>query len=338
MPSRRTAASSRTGTNVGVIVKIDWRKRVLSNRAATRRTAVYATALLMVAGLFAIAAGSANAATTTTTVSTTTTSAGPTTTTVPVPQVKIHGSTADKNNCTSNLDPPVQPPGTLIIGVGLATDGFPQPHEGDPITLSNTKLTVSVPASTLQLGIDAGIIKAGDVIPSTVTLVVTGNGTKEGSHTYVIAAKSTIVVKAGKAQPLTSTVALPNTTWTPLNNKNEVSFAEKSLLIVAKIDLTSSGIGILTVTFACTPGSAPTFLALGAQGTAIPTTSTLATTSSTSTTLAPTTATAPHVLTTRLPRTGSTTAPLLILAAILIELGLLTIAAATRGRRRLGQE
>jgi hypothetical protein len=292
--------------------------------------------MLIVAGLFAIAAGSANAATTTT-VSTTTTSAGPTTTTVPVPQVKIHGSTADKNNCTSNLDPPVVAPGTLVVGVTMATDGFPQPHQGDPITLSKTALTVSIPASTLQLGIDAGIIKAGDVIPSTVTLVVTGNGTKEGSHTYVIAANSTIVVVGGKAQPLTSTVLLPNTTWTPVNDQTQVSFAEKSLLIVAKIDLTSSGIGILTVTFACTPASAPTFLALGAQGTAIPTTSTLATTSTTSTTVAAPTTAAP-VAPTALPRTGSTTGPLLVLAAILIELGLLAIAAATRSRRRLGQE
>lgn len=315
-------------------MKIDWRKRVLSNRGVKRSSAVYATALLTAAGLCGVAAVSATAATTTTTASTTTTSSGVTTTTVSVPQVKIHGSTADKNNCTSNLDPPVVAPGTLVVGVTMATDGFPQPHKGDKITLSKTALTVSIPASTLQLGIDANIIKNGDVIPSTVTLVVTGNGTKEGSHTYVIAAKSTIVVKAGKAQPLTSTVLLPNTTWTPVNDKTQVSFAEKSLLIIAKIDLTSSGIGILTVTFACKPASAPTFLALGAQGTAIPTTSTLATTSTTTTVAPPTTA--GRIAPTALPRTGSTTAPLLVLAAILIELGLLAIGAATRGKRRFG--
>ncbi len=234
------------------------------------------------------------------------TTMGPTTvpggpaTTVPVAQTKIHGSSTASNNCSTTLNPPLQKPST---------------HQGDPITLSNTKLTVKVPAALLQLGVDTNLIKNGDKVPSTVDLVVSGSSTTQKTHAYKVSGTANIVVVGGKAQPLTATLALPNTTWTPLNATDPVFFTEKSMTIVSSLTLPS--IGLVTVTFGCTPSSAPSFVALAAQGTALPSAgggsvgsagggvSASATTGS------------------QLPRTGGNSMVLIAIGLVSIELGLL---------------
>ncbi|HET9727975.1 MAG TPA: hypothetical protein VFR41_01065, partial [Acidimicrobiia bacterium] len=156
--------------------------------------------------------------TTTTAAPTTTTTEGPTTTTtVPIQPITIHGSSTDQNACDLSLDPAVAPPSTATIPVTLSTDAFPQPHQGNPIQLTNTKLKIEVPGSVVQAGVAIGL-KEGDQVPSTLTLVVQGEGTQEGTKTFHASATATIHVVGGVAQPLTTTVDLPDSTWTPIND------------------------------------------------------------------------------------------------------------------------
>jgi hypothetical protein len=278
--------------------------------------------------------------TTTTTAPTTTTTVPATTTTVPG-QTKVHGSGADQNNCTTVLNPALTKPGTTQITVGFSTDAFPQPHLGNPISLTASKLTVKVPAELLQLGVTANIIHDGDAIPSTLTFVLNGAGTKETTHKYIVDTIALIHVINGKAQPLVTTLSLPNTTWTPSNGTDDVTFSEKSLLIVSSIDLTSTLGYVVTATFGCKPAGT-TFLALGARGAPKPTTP--PTTTSTSTPTTPTTAAGPGGAggsgasasgANTLPRTGANVLAWVVLALASLEIGLLAIAAANRGRKKM---
>jgi len=259
----------------------------------------------------------------------TTTTGGATTTTLP-PQKSVSGSVSSQNNCQSKLDPPIQPPGATKIGVSVSSDAFGQPHEGNPITLSNTKGTISVPASLLQVGVDAGIITDGMQIPSTLKFVIAGSSTTQQTHTYSISATVTVHVSGGVAQPLTSSFNLPDTTWTPVSSSQQVNFSEKSMVITSTLDLSSSIGLIVTATFTCT-GNNATFVALG--GLAPPSTTT---TQATTTTVAPPTvpvtpATVPPTTGgNTLPRTGSNTGLLLALAVGLLTAGLFALKATSR--------
>src|SRR4029077_21036042 len=121
------------------------------------------------------------------------------------------------------------------IGVTISTDAFPQPHRGDPITLSNTKFTLSIPATLLQLGVDAGVTNDGDVIPAVVTIVLKGDGTTQKSHTYTIDTTSTISIIGRTAKTLKSTPDLPTTHLTPVNENTDVFFSEGKVTGVATI-------------------------------------------------------------------------------------------------------
>lgn len=267
-----------------------------------------------------------------TTTTTTTTLPPVSTTQPPVGQTTVHGSAADTNKCTSHLEPELQPDGKPAIVVELSSDAGPQPHLGDPITLSDTKVGLTIPATLLQSGVDVNLIKNGDKVPSVVTTVIAGSNTVEQTHSYSVSQTATIVVKGGKAQPLHATLALPTTNWTPVNGTSDVLFSEKSVKIVSTISLKSAGLTV-TATFKCSPSTAPTFVALGATG--VPSTTGGATT--------PTTIGDGPVNTsatggaTELPRTGSSPWPLLVVAAVCIDLGMLAIAAAKRRRRPLHQ-
>ncbi len=245
-----------------------------------------------------------------------------------------HGKGSDLNACTTVLNPNLQPPGKTDITVTIETDASPQPHFGDPITLSSTSATLNIPATLLQTGFDAGLIKDGDQVPSTVTLTVAGSNTTQKTHNYVLHTTSAIVIKAGKAQPLVSTASLPNTVWTPTSGTADVIFSQTALHIVSVVNL--PGIGKVTVNFSCDPRTSAQFVAVGAT---------------TSVTTPPpssfTTTTAGGVATTpvggaaggasELPKTGSSPWPLFVVAAICIDLGLLAIAGAKRLRRPLHQ-
>jgi LPXTG-motif cell wall-anchored protein len=259
---------------------------------------------------------------------TTTTVGGSTTTTTLPPQKSVHGSTNNNNNCQSALNPPIQPGGPDNIGVTLSTDAFPQPHEGDPIKLTNSKVSISIPASLLQVGVGAGIITDGQKIPSQLALVVAGSNTTQATHKYVVNSTVTVHVIAGQAQPLTSTLNLADTTWTPLSKFQGVSFTEKSMVITSTIDLTSSLGIVLIATFTCKPAGTADFMAIG--GISVPvTTTTVTTTTIATTTVAPTVA--PQATNTNtLPRTGSETGWLLALAVVLLSVGLFALKASGR--------
>lgn len=272
--------------------------------------------------------------TTTTTSSTTTTSTLPApSTTRAVGQTQIHGSGTDVNNCTLALDPALQPDSKSDVTVKLASDASPQPHLGDPIALSNTTADLSVPAKLIQTGVDVGLIKDGFKVPAHITLVVSGSHTVQQTHTYKVDATATIHVKSGGAHgtalPLALSLPLPDTSWTPVNATEDVLFSEKSITIVAPITL-SSQLSVVA-TFKCLPASGTPFVALGATG--APVTVVLGAASTTST--APT-ATAGSAATagasTELPRTGFDPWPLLVFAAICIDLGLLAVAGTKRRR------
>jgi hypothetical protein len=279
--------------------------------------------------LVSVAVAAATTTTTPTTIATTTTRV--VTGTVPVAQTKIHGSATDNNKCTSALNPPLQPPGTTSIGVNLATDAFPQPHKGDPITLSNTKLTVNVPATLLQLGVDANLIKNGDKVPSVVNVVVNGSSTTQKSHAYKVSATAVISVIGGKAQPLVATLPLPDTTWNPVNASDPVFFSEKSMTIVSSLNLPS--IGAVVVTFACLPTTAPSFVALSAQGGAIPVKGGGTGVGGAAAGAAGAGAggsSAGGLAAGELPRTGTNPWPLLFIALVCIDAGLVAMRAARR--------
>ena len=258
---------------------------------------------------------------------TTTVAGGSTTTTTLPPQKSVHGSTSNTNNCQSTLNPPIQPGGPDKIGVTISSDAFPQPHEGDPIKLTNTKVGISIPASLLQVGVSAGIIFDGQQIPSTLTLVVAGSNTTQKTHKYVASSTVTVHVIGGQAQPLTSTLNLPNFTWTPTSKFDPVSFTEQSMAINSTIDLTTQLGLVLYATFTCKPAGTVDFMDIGGLK-APPTTTTVTTTTTTiaTTTVAPTVA--PSATTAnQLPRTGSQTGWLLALAVVLLSLGLFVVRA-----------
>ena len=258
---------------------------------------------------------------------TTTVAGGSTTTTTLPPQKSVHGSTSNTNNCISALNPPIQPGGPDKIGVTISSNAFPQPHEGDPIKLTGTSVSISIPASLLQVGVSAGIIFDGQQIPSQLTMVIGGSNTTQKTHKFVANSTVTVHVIGGQAQPLTSTLALPNSTWTPTSKFDPVSFTEQSMVIKSTIDLTSQLGIVLFATFTCKPAGTVDFMDIG--GLTVPsTTTTVATTTTTiaTTTVAPTVA--PQATNTNtLPRTGSETGWLLALAVVLLSLGLFVLRA-----------
>ncbi|MEY2523026.1 MAG: large repetitive protein [Ilumatobacteraceae bacterium] len=270
----------------------------------------------------------------TTTVSTTTFVPQSTTTVPGGKQVTVHRSETDENICHVKLDPEVQPAGTTKIKVTLATDAFPQPHLGDPIRLSNGVGSVAVPAGLLQVGVDAGLIHDGDTVPSDVTLVVAGQNTNPPSHKYATHVVSTIRVIGGKAQPISGTQALPDTTWTPVDKNADVFIAEKSLSIVSHV--TIPGLNI-TATFSCTSTAAP-FVAVGATGNPNqPVQGTGSSGTGATTSPIPIAAAGAATGSNELPRTGTSPWPLAIVATFCVGAGLAVTGGARRaGRRRRG--
>lgn len=269
-----------------------------------------------------------------TTTTTTTTLPPIPTTQPPVGRTTAHGSASDPNKCSSHLEPTLQKDGTPTIVVGVSADAAPQPHFGDPITLSKTKIFLTIPASLLQAGVDVNLIHNNDKVPSVVTFVISGSNTVEQTHTYTISQTATIVVIGKKAQPLHATLPLPDTSWTPVNGTSDVLFAEKSLKIVSKIALQSTGITV-TATFACSPTTGTPFVALGATQAIVQPTTPPTTAGGGGTTSGTTAGLALPPGAQQLPRTGSSPWPLFVVGAVCVDLGMLAIAAAKRRRRPL---
>lgn len=82
----------------------------------------------------------------------------------------VHGSATDKNNCSVNVFPVLQPSsGSHRVAVAVSSDASPQPHGFGPITLSNTTVEVRVGGNLFQSGVDSGFLGDGFAMPATVT-------------------------------------------------------------------------------------------------------------------------------------------------------------------------
>jgi hypothetical protein len=176
-------------------------------------------------------------------------------------QTTVSGSATDANTCTTKLNPPLQPPGSASVSVTLSTDAFPEPHNGNPITLSNTTLTITLPANLIQTAVNAGLISDGFTIPTALSPTLAGSNTVEAVHTYSVSTTQTVHVIAGVAQPMTTTVSLPDTTWNPVDAAVPVVITEQSMQAVLTLNLPA--VGTFTQTFDCTPTATAAIVTLG---------------------------------------------------------------------------
>jgi len=147
------------------------------------------------------------------------------------------------------------------MSVTLSTDAFPDPHNGNPITLSNTTLTITLPADLIQTAVNAGLIGDGFTIPTALSPVLAGSNTVEAVHTYSVTTTQTVHVVDRVAQPMTTTVSLPDTTWSPVDAAVPVVITEQSIQVVLTLNL--PGIGTIAQTFDCTPTTTSAIVTLG---------------------------------------------------------------------------
>lgn len=175
----------------------------------------------------------------------------------------VHGSATDVYHCTSTFNPAGAQSAPQRLGVTISSDAGPQPPGNGPITLSNTTVSISLPASFLQTGVDAGIFGDGQTFPVTISPVVAGSNTVEATHVYDGEnATTTVHVVGGVAQPLEATVRLPDTTWHPVRPDLDFVFSGKSVRVVVIIDFLSS-IAPTVLTSECVPSAERDFVALG---------------------------------------------------------------------------
>jgi len=262
---------------------------------------------------------------------------------VPIQQIKIHLSGTNTNDCVSTIylgaaDPAnvLFDPAPAAVGVTLAADAFPHPHQGDPITLSKTKISVAIAADVLQVGVDQNIIADGMQIPSNLKLGIAGSNTTEGVHNYAKSSTAVVHVVNGQAQPLNVTLDLPDTVWHPKSPTGDVLFTEKSMSITSSINV----LGGLTAVFDCKPAGALQIGGVSATSSEVPTTTTVpggggggtATTVAVTGTTTPTTPVDPG--SDSLPRTGASSMLLLVLAAATIDIGIMLIGGTRRRLRR----
>lgn len=161
------------------------------------------------------------------------------------------------NSCTNNAQP-----GTSALPITLSGNATPNPIElgsGD-ITLAGATFGIDVPSATLLAGYGLGLLTAGvNNIPATVNLDIIGTNTTQGTQTLPpLSVNGTTTITdptpANKtsgdetATPLTVNAALPATTWTPTggNVALRLGSSNTSALVAG---------GIITVTFACEPGT-----------------------------------------------------------------------------------
>ena len=158
----------------------------------------------------------------------------------------IHGAAMNVNTCDTAVTPPIEPPSTSTLTVRIASDASPAPHHGQPITLSKTRTTVTIPSAFLLNGYEAGVLSNGQAIPTTVALVVAGSNTVEGTHSYPVVHSSPILTvhdpdgipNSGDetADPLKVATSLPPTVWTPASAPlHGVHFTESSAVVTLAV-------------------------------------------------------------------------------------------------------
>src|SRR5262245_48657953 len=140
-----------------------------------------------------------------------------------------HGSVSDQNACTAAFAPAVMLPSPATLPVQISTDASPQPQDGGPVTLSNTQLSVSIPAALLQTPVDLGLLADGNLIPTSASLTLAGSNTVEANRVSAGSAVGVLHVVGGVAQPLDVTMNMAGTTWTAVDSSSPIAFTEQSL-------------------------------------------------------------------------------------------------------------
>lgn len=149
------------------------------------------------------------------------------------------------------------------LDISMTGSAAPDPvqHGVETATLSDTKISVQVPADLLLAGYRLNLLSAGDnTLNATLDVTIEGSNSVEGTATVnaIATVVATIVdpTPANKssgdesAMPISvSNLALPDTTWTPAAG-GSMTFSEKS----AHISVPVAG-GIITVAFDCKPGT-----------------------------------------------------------------------------------
>jgi hypothetical protein len=164
-----------------------------------------------------------------------------------VGQASVHGSVSSKQTCSSVVRPQVAlfQDGTSSMKVDLSADASPQPHLGDPITLSNTKATVTFAADVFHTSYEFGFIDNGQAVPVTIDVVLAGSHTAEGTHTYATIHANVIVTIHDpdgvrgtgdeSADPVAITTSFPDTVWHPSDAAESVVFTVQSFVVAATL-------------------------------------------------------------------------------------------------------
>jgi len=129
----------------------------------------------------------------------------------------------------------------------------------DTVTLTGATVSADFPSAVLVAGYNLGLLTTGlNTIPGTMDITVLGSNTSEATQTFaglVISGTTTITDPDGTpgtgdeiGTPLTVTVGLPSSTWTP--SGGAIALSDGGSLTTATV----AG-GLINVNFTCVPGT-----------------------------------------------------------------------------------
>lgn len=164
------------------------------------------------------------------------------------------GTVTTPNSCTQNVQA-----GTSALSVTLSGDGLPNPAVlgVDTVTVSNATLAIDVPGAILVAGYNLGLLTVGvNNIPANITVHLLATGAVETDQTVgpvAVVGTTTISDPDGapgtgdeSATDLSISTPLPSTSWTPTGGPLSIRLGNSS---------TTATVGVLNVTFSCTPGT-----------------------------------------------------------------------------------
>ncbi len=196
--------------------------------------------------------------------------------------------------------------------------------------MSQQSWRIDVPGSILDLGVAAGLLKAGDTVNAAGTVGIFASNTAEGTRTAgpISVTLGPIVLDAfGKAADLSVTFPVPDMTWTSVGGT--IGYAMASATVEVPL-------GDLKPIFTCAPTAPEAFLTTdvsgAATGVAAATTTTTPAAASTPAASTGTAATGTQAQD-GLPRTGGLPIGLLVIGAALVAIGYLLASAARRRYR-----
>jgi hypothetical protein len=149
---------------------------------------------------------STTGATTTTTAPTTTTTQPSTTTTTSI----VVGSQNYDIGCQNNVQAGFSQAEAALSGAAPSSASV-----GSPFTVHNLQVTASLPAPLISAGVGLGVLHDGQTVNGTVSATIAAVGATPASVDLSGPGSGTIHAPGGVAQPLSITVNLPDTQWTP---------------------------------------------------------------------------------------------------------------------------